>query len=422
MTYRFAFAAFWAVAALARVDLEPPLSIGVVKGLLLRHLRWWADEERASIFQADGTLTIGYAYPNMYLGEDYNSPQSPYWCLKSFLVLALPDTDTFWTTQEQDYPTTQNLCTSFSTVVEPPKQIVVNDPNHHYLLSSGQFTTKSFKAREAKYCKFAYSSSVGFSVPTGTLLHQLAPDSTLSVRFAHDDFWRTRSNPRDVSVTKCKARKAGTEVSCLTSTWIPWQRQSSFKIITTLIPPPDGELSGWHIRLHRLCGSGQPETNDNEVEVIDAGFSIPCLGADGRFIPSIGQNANGLSISEGAIWDTSNALIACHTGASGVKDLTQNLRFGQHSDTGRDFLVNSEAALMRPDPNTNLIFSRTMVPYVRHTVSLQKLSQRDLYVATAVFCIKPSSTLSMDEIQQLWRTQPSLAIDCHGKLDIAVET
>ncbi|KAH7189911.1 hypothetical protein DER44DRAFT_679713 [Fusarium oxysporum] len=40
-TYRFAFAAFWSAAAVAGVDLPPPMdSIGTFNGMLLRHLRW----------------------------------------------------------------------------------------------------------------------------------------------------------------------------------------------------------------------------------------------------------------------------------------------------------------------------------------------------------------------------------------------
>lgn len=59
MTYRFAFAAFWSAVALADVELAAPLnSWGAVKGLLMRHLRWWA--ARPHIFNTDGTMNIGF--------------------------------------------------------------------------------------------------------------------------------------------------------------------------------------------------------------------------------------------------------------------------------------------------------------------------------------------------------------------------
>ncbi|KAL2878463.1 hypothetical protein SGCOL_006173 [Colletotrichum sp. CLE4] len=195
LTYRFAFSAFWSAAATAGVALAPPLDdLGVVKGLLLRHLRWWA--EHTDMFNTDGTLSIGFTYPNMYMSEDYNSPQSVYWGLKSFVVLGLPEDHAFWRCEEKPHPlrvvkplvllsdstavTRKQSGPKLVKVVWPARHILCNGPEHFFLLSSGQMTKKSFKGREANYGKFAYSSAFGFSVPTGTLLSQLAPDSTLA--------------------------------------------------------------------------------------------------------------------------------------------------------------------------------------------------------------------------------------------------
>jgi hypothetical protein len=59
MTYRFAMGAFWAAAAAADVKFPSPLDRpGVVKGLLLRHLRWWS--QHTDMFNTDGTLSIGF--------------------------------------------------------------------------------------------------------------------------------------------------------------------------------------------------------------------------------------------------------------------------------------------------------------------------------------------------------------------------
>ena len=59
LTYRFAFAGFWAAAAYAQIQLPAPLDDpGVVKGLLLRHFRWW--HNKYDMFNIDGTLTIGF--------------------------------------------------------------------------------------------------------------------------------------------------------------------------------------------------------------------------------------------------------------------------------------------------------------------------------------------------------------------------
>lgn len=73
LTYRFAMVAFWSAVAFSQLDVFTP---GIVKGIVLRHLRWW---QQQSIVDRDGILTLGFAYPNLAMCEDYNSPGSPYW-------------------------------------------------------------------------------------------------------------------------------------------------------------------------------------------------------------------------------------------------------------------------------------------------------------------------------------------------------
>ena len=36
--------------------------------------------------------------------EDYNAPGSPYWALKTYLMLALPESHPFWQAEEQPLP------------------------------------------------------------------------------------------------------------------------------------------------------------------------------------------------------------------------------------------------------------------------------------------------------------------------------
>ena len=83
LTYRFAQAAFF--GAMAFADEPGPEGWGVLRGAWARQMRWWA---RQPIRNGDGTLSIGYAYPNLQMSEVYNSPASPYWALKAFLPLA----------------------------------------------------------------------------------------------------------------------------------------------------------------------------------------------------------------------------------------------------------------------------------------------------------------------------------------------
>lgn len=64
LTYRFACGGFFAALAVAGVaDMPEPLATpGLIKGHLLRHLRWWATHSD-NIFYPDGTLNIGWLYP-----------------------------------------------------------------------------------------------------------------------------------------------------------------------------------------------------------------------------------------------------------------------------------------------------------------------------------------------------------------------
>lgn len=64
LTYRFATAGFFAALAVADVPNmpEPLSSPGKIKGFLLRHLRWWAQNSE-NIFYPDGTMNLGWAYP-----------------------------------------------------------------------------------------------------------------------------------------------------------------------------------------------------------------------------------------------------------------------------------------------------------------------------------------------------------------------
>jgi hypothetical protein len=62
--YRFGMISFWGACAYAEIDLPAPLTWGIVKGIVLRNLRWW--QTQPDIFGPSGTLTLGMA-----LSEEY---------------------------------------------------------------------------------------------------------------------------------------------------------------------------------------------------------------------------------------------------------------------------------------------------------------------------------------------------------------
>ncbi|KAF2689907.1 hypothetical protein K458DRAFT_327906 [Lentithecium fluviatile CBS 122367] len=353
LTYRFAFAGFWSAIAFAGVNLVAPLNDwGACKGLLLRHFRWWSEQH--NIFNIDGTLTIGFTYPNMYMSEDYNSPQSPYWAMKSFVALALPETHPFWKTEERALPESDE---KIKTVVpaKSPMQIVCHTGHHHYLLSSGQFCPWPLKATEAKYGKFAYSSHFGFSVPTGSLLAQTAPDSTLALSNDGGDTWRVpwKSLKYEVTYTRFSSESQSVEnVPTLISTWNPW-KDANVEVQTVLIAP-SSRFMNWHIRRHKIVNNGAVAV---DLDVVQGGFAIQGREVKrGGVLPSFTDSNNLFSkkdstFHEGALVASGGALVCSSAGASGIQHFGGDLTF---SDLKPDIL--------KPDANTNLMWQRTLIP------------------------------------------------------------
>lgn len=415
---------------MADVKLPKPLNeLGVVKGLLLRHLRWWAKE--VHIFNSDGTLNIGFTYPNTFLSEDYNSPQSVYWSLKTLAVLGLPEDHEFWTCDELPHPlsrldkpswnestATQNTPSGDLAGIEavacnePAMHITCGFPEHHFLLSSGQFTKKTHRAREAKYGKFAYSSAFAFSVPVGNSLEQMAPDSTLCVSNDNGDSWKVRWEPIDaqfraleismLSLPNSKQMKK--PVPILVSNWRPW---TAFKSeIETLLVPSMAEYPGWHVRIHKMSW---PISEGLDVKSVDSGFAISSSSSNGGVLPHLSNDINGhLNISEGVSEDPSSSLVLSNAGASGVCNyIVEAPAFVE---------CISRCCALKPDANTNLIAPRTLIPSVKHhfraeiqlpkTPTLQQPEIREIWFATGVFAVSESSNLSLSQIRSMWEKKP----------------
>lgn len=152
LTYRFAPAAFWGALALADVEALP---WGVIKGLYLRHLRWWATRPIAT---RGGILTVGHAYPNQFVAEDYTSPMSPYWVFKAFVPLALAADHPFWTSSEA-VPDSERPDRS----ITEPGLLIRHFPDRTIALASGQSNPR-VRGGPEKYAKFSYSTASGISL------------------------------------------------------------------------------------------------------------------------------------------------------------------------------------------------------------------------------------------------------------------
>ncbi|KAH9998568.1 hypothetical protein F4779DRAFT_631378 [Xylariaceae sp. FL0662B] len=342
--YRFAMVSFWGALAYAGVELPEPLTWGMVKGVVLRHLRWW--QTQPDIWSPSGTLTIGYSYPNMYMAENYNSPGSPYWACLAFICLAVPPEHPFWTSEEQLHvdviPKIKEL--------KQPGHITSYLGGHCMLLSSGQACSYPMKGTHAKYGAFAYSSAYGYSVPPGLFtLEQYALASQLGLSDDGGEFWKTRR----------KSEYAGLEhrdgKPVLVSIWKPYP---DVTVRTTLIPP-EPSTPNWHLRAHRIEAG-------REVMTADGSFAI-CneRSGDRRYLdlydaakhegtfPKIIGNYD-LNTPEG--WAAGDqGAFAVSKGAVGIRAL-------EGPSVGRS------AMLVNADPNSNLVESRTVIPTLQHTV------------------------------------------------------
>ena len=268
LTYRFAQNCFWAACVWAGLE---PFPLGVMKGLIVRNFRWWLEQK---IFDRDGILTIGYCYPQMYMAERYNAPGSPYWGMKSFILLALPDDHPFWAAQAEPMPALDALkpMPHANMLVARRKGRVtayaagVNEGHGH-----GQFPEK--------YAKFAYDTRFGFCASRSReVIYQAAPDSMLAFVIDDNVFVRKVSLSHEIRADR------------VVSKWSPFP---GITVTTTVLPTADG-----HIRRHEI-ESAYP------CEAYDCGFAVP------NFAPGyVESTAGGAATAR-------NAAVSCTVSGSG---------------------------------------------------------------------------------------------------------
>ena len=185
LTYRFCQSSFWAAMVFAGVHSDR-LSMGQVKHLLLNNLRFWLSRP---IFDRGGALTVGYGYPNLCAAEGYNAQGSPYWAMKAFWILALPEGHPFWQTEEEEYQPPERF-------LDPQVRLLITrDPENRQAVAftAGNHAWEHMHEDE-KYEKFAYSTQFAFSVAKeDSSLNRGAYDSMLAVKRAGKDLWHVRS-------------------------------------------------------------------------------------------------------------------------------------------------------------------------------------------------------------------------------------
>lgn len=274
---------------------------GVVKRIHLQNLRWWLQKP---ILANDGLLTIGYSYPNLNMAEGYNGPGSPYWAFKAFLPLSLGEEHPFWRADELPMDLLEAV-----TAQKHPRMIIIrqDDQEHIVALSAGRYPSFEPAQAPAKYSKFAYSNRFGFSISRGNIgLEQLAPDSMLALSEG-DGIYRVRRECKEAEV------KGG----FVYARWCPWD---DVEIRTWLIP-----AAPWHVRIHII-------KTRRALVTAEGGFALERDEAE----------INKTQKRDGIIGITPRE-------ASGIIDLH-----------GR-----RKAFMVYAEPNTNLIYPRTLIPVIK---------------------------------------------------------
>ena len=296
LTYRFAQGAFFAAQALAEAPCGA-VGYGVMKHLLLGNMRSWFAKP---IFTRDGVLTIGYGYPNLLMAEGYNAPGSPYWAMKAFAVLALPEDHPFWQAEEEPFDAPL-------TSLQPHARMLVTriaDGNHVMAYAAGN-RAHEHAHDEAKYEKFVYSTRFGFSVPKAQkLLKDGAFDNMLALS-EDGDTYHPRYSCAEYEVLADR----------VISVWHPF---AGVTVKSTILP-----CGEWHVRRHEI-------TTDRALYAAEGGFAI----------------ARGSKGETQAIEESGRAAVIAPWGVSAVVN-----RSGY--DAG---------IVVMPEPNTNLMAQRTLLP------------------------------------------------------------
>ena len=300
MTYRFAQAAYFSVCVLCGVEVFP---LPVLKGILARHLTHWLN---LPIWDNADILTIGYAYPNLQMSESYNAPGSPYWAMKAFMFLGLPEDHPFWAAECAPLPELDER-----KYLEYAGMVLQRGKENVVALVPGRLVADGHSHTVEKYSKFAYSSKFGFSIMRSNVtLAECAPDSMLAFEAYGYFFVKDVIDP-DFTVSEER----------LIFSWSPIK---GIYVKTTIEPTKTG-----HIRTHEI-------TSNVECKAYDGGFAV---STDDRKPYSRTENGD-------------SSCVENEDGYCSVRAVEGD----------------GEGQVLIPDPNTNLMASKTSIPMAVYAI------------------------------------------------------
>lgn len=244
LTYRFAQISFFSACLLADVY---PFPIGVMKGIIVRNFMKWYESD---MFDNAHILNVGYKYQNLIMAEHYNAYGSPYWGLKAFAFLALPDSHEFFSAECEPLPKLDEI-----KKITPADMIIKRQNGEVFAYPAG--THEEFGCGQIipKYLKFAYSTKFGFNVPCSNNISvdETAPDNMLVFVLNNHIFVRNHSDGFTLNDSGLKTI---------------WSAFSDIKVETDVIITPNG-----HKRIHKIV-------SPYDLTAYDCGFAVASRDKD----------------------------------------------------------------------------------------------------------------------------------------------
>jgi len=329
MCYRSAMVSFYAAAAYAGLEVLP---WGEMKRICFEHLRWWT---RQSEFLSNDQMSIGYAYPNLKMSEQYNSPGSPYFALTPMILLAVPDDSPFWNSGEIMVTKEKPLVT-----IKCGGHLIATDEmdQHTTLYTAGGNQGYGGIHYAEKYLKFAYSTHAGFTVPTGhDAIDRLAADNMLLLKDENGNFYR---KTRNISYT--------IENNVIQTKWSP----APFVTVTTHITVVDSNL---HFRRHLI-------ESTQKLWAYEGGFSLKRSDALYDFMVALARTEK----ERGPLQDVE--IDYCLSEACYIHN-SQSLIWDEHGFTGIvDLDAQRKGSVIKSTPNANVLYPNALIPVIENEV------------------------------------------------------
>ena len=258
------------------------------------------------IFDNADILSIGYAYPNLQMSESYNAPGSPYWAMKAFMFLGLPADHAFWQAECAPLPRLEP-----KKYLEHANMVIQRGSGNVVALIPGRLQADGHSHTVEKYSKFAYSSRFGFSIMRSNVtLPECAPDSMLAFEVYGYFFVKDIIEP-EFEIDKDHIR-------------FSWTPIKGIHVTTTIEPTETG-----HLRIHEI-------TSGVACRAYDCGFAV--------------------STDDRKPFDRKE---------SGTESLVEN-----QESYCRVTVLDGEGKgqILIPDPNTNLVNSKTTIPMAVYSI------------------------------------------------------